>query len=68
MPVTRDKAVKTVLCVLSEETFPYTVIRVLKPLSELGSAKHHQGRLSGQSGVYTPAGLKLKVGRKVAPA
>lgn len=40
MPVTGDKAVKAILYVLSEETFPSTIIRVLKLLPELGTVKH----------------------------
>ena len=42
IPVTGDKVVKTVVCILSENTFPCSLIRVLKPPSELlGTVKHH---------------------------
>lgn len=41
VPVTGDKAMRAILCVLSEETCPSTIIRVLKLLSELDAVKYH---------------------------
>lgn len=65
MPVTGDKAVKAILCVLSEETFPSTIIKSSEATVKIGHSEAPLGKtFSGQSGVYTLAGLQLEVGRK----